>query len=116
MGRAPPHLQDTTVTVSLSKPMGLVLADSSNGVLVEEVQPGLAAETRGMVNIGDRVLAVCGQDVSSLDLKTVMQHVGAAPANLTLTLSRSPTSSPSPLGSALVPSLPSVSTAEPSPQ
>lgn len=69
------------LTVGLGKPLGLELADRPGddivGCYVSEVQDGCADEC-GLINKGDVVLAVNGNDATTADCETVAEWVTEA--------------------------------------
>lgn len=73
--------------MQLTKPLGVVLEESPNGIVVASVQTGLAAQRSG-VQRGDMLLAINGHDVSSVEFDSLMERISRAPAACVLAFAR----------------------------
>mmetsp|Transcript_37400 Transcript_37400/g.86282 ORF Transcript_37400/g.86282 Transcript_37400/m.86282 type:complete len:356 (-) Transcript_37400:27-1094(-) len=83
------------IVVQLPKPMGIVLEDRDpHGVYVQSMQDGGAALASGQIQVGDVLVSVCGQDVSALDVDSVMEVLQRAPTQLQLVFLRGGSAAP----------------------
>ncbi len=94
------------LTVSLNKDpvhgIGITTVGGENigqldlGVFVQSITPGSPADRDGQIQIGDRILAVCGRSLEGLNQDVAMKLIQDAPATVQLTVSQRQEQSDSP--------------------
>ena len=75
-----------SVSVTLPKPLGLKLADSSGGVRVDEIVSEGSASRCPQIKAGMTIVSAGGEDCSSMSLFSVMNLIEAADASVDLVL------------------------------
>jgi len=82
-------LPSSVVVVSVPKPLELILGDRpGGGVQVSLLKEGGAARATGLIKRGDRLMAVCGQDVQHCTADNVKAVIASAPRDVCLMLRR----------------------------
>ena len=71
----PSKFQVEEFSIKLTKPLGMLLEENSNGrgVFVEDLVEGGAAEQSGAIQHGDSLLRVMSSDVTELEFDSVME-------------------------------------------
>mmetsp|Transcript_16361 Transcript_16361/g.24761 ORF Transcript_16361/g.24761 Transcript_16361/m.24761 type:complete len:130 (-) Transcript_16361:1282-1671(-) len=79
------------ILVSAQKPLGLILEEANDGVIVAEILDGTCQVASAGVEIGDQLIAVQNVDTKAASIEEVMNQIGKAPRVVNLRFQRTQT-------------------------